>query len=313
LKQNYPSHLFEILVIDDHSTDGTPEWLAETYGGTVRVLHLDHFLAQKEVVAFKKAALTYGVQEAEGDWIITTDADTISQPDWLKTVAFYVENSPVDAVAGPIRYRYDRSLLSQFQALDNAATMLLAAAGLSSGNWALGNGANLAFRKKTFWELDGYEGSWDQPSGDDLFLLQKWMDAGARVGFLKHPRTVVDTFPEPTWKRFWDQRLRWAGKPVGFGLRLIQGGVFGYYLLVLIGLSGGLLLDWEWLWVAMALFFWKAGIDYFWIREGARFLQQDRLMRSYGLMAPLYMLYILWVGSLALMRKRKSWKGRSWK
>jgi cellulose synthase/poly-beta-1,6-N-acetylglucosamine synthase-like glycosyltransferase len=312
-QQDYPRSLWEVIVIDDHSTDGTPEWVKEDYGDQVRVLRLKDFLAGKPVVAFKKAALTYGVQEARGDWILTTDADTLSRPRWLRTLAFYAENQEVDALAGPVRYGCDRGFLARFQALDNAASLLLTAAGLSSGRWVLGNGANLAFRRNTFLRLDGYEGNLDGPSGDDLFLLQKWIDSGVGVGFIKHRDAIIDTFPEQSWEGLLAQRLRWAGKRVDVGLRLIQAWVFGYYALVAIGLVGGILVFREWWWMAWALFLWKAVIDYFWIRAGVRFLQQENLLKSYGLAAPFYMLYILGVGSLSLTGIRKNWKGRSWK
>ena len=67
--QSYPRHLFEVIVIDDHSTDSTAEMVQGFQG--VRLLHLK----EEGINSYKKKAIATGIDAATGEIIVTTDAD----------------------------------------------------------------------------------------------------------------------------------------------------------------------------------------------------------------------------------------------
>ena len=94
LHQDYNGR-YEIIVVDNNSTDGTAA-IADRYGVPV----------VKESLQGVCAARQRGVECARGEIIISTDADTTQPSDWLRTIdARFSESEGVVAVAGPCRYQ----------------------------------------------------------------------------------------------------------------------------------------------------------------------------------------------------------------
>src|SRR5260221_5313533 len=79
---NYDSADFEIILVDDHSTDGsgeeTKKWLSQFSSLIVASL--------KENQTGKKAALVYGISLANGAEIATTDDDWMLSSNWLRRI-----------------------------------------------------------------------------------------------------------------------------------------------------------------------------------------------------------------------------------
>ena len=94
LHQDYNGR-YEVIVVDNNSTDGTAA-IAAQYGVPV----------VKESQQGVCAARQRGVDCANGEIIISTDADTTQPPEWLRTIdARFTESDNVVAVAGPCRYQ----------------------------------------------------------------------------------------------------------------------------------------------------------------------------------------------------------------
>ena len=94
LHQDYTGR-YEVIVVDNNSTDGTAA-IAAQYGVPV----------VKEPQQGVCAARQRGVDCATGEIIISTDADTTQPRDWLRTIdARFAESERVVAVAGPCRYQ----------------------------------------------------------------------------------------------------------------------------------------------------------------------------------------------------------------
>ena len=83
---------FELIIVDDGSTDGTAEYLADITDSRVRVIRVDHVgLTQ---------ALVVGMGEARGELIARQDADDISIPERLQIEVDYLDANPDVAVVG---------------------------------------------------------------------------------------------------------------------------------------------------------------------------------------------------------------------
>jgi hypothetical protein len=208
--QRYPKELLQVLVVDDHGTDAT----ADRVRGLMR--NWPGLQLLKNEGEGKKAAITTAVREASGDWLVLTDADARCGPLRVERMMEHVRAERPDLLLMAVITEGDGSLLQRVQADEQAALLGVAAGTALGGSPLLANGANMAFSKAAFQSVHGYEGDpWT--SGDDVFLLQRMKRAGKRVGYLLDPRTVVTVQAEPSFKAFWRQRLRWAGKMRGVG------------------------------------------------------------------------------------------------
>ena len=336
LTGSYPANLLEIIVVDDFSEDDTvsevEEVQAELLAGRSLVsLHLlrladvesEAYLGGVPHLAFspKKKALTLAVAQASGTLIVTTDADCIAAPDWLRCITAAMSEPGRVLLTGPVAIHQERGLLQHFQALDVAGMMSITGAGLHLGWQRMGNGANLAYRKSVFEEVGGYSGNEQVASGDDMFLMQK---VAARypqgVFFLKNPAATVLTEAQPTWAALWQQRLRWGSKNAALPewpvrLALLSVFLFCWCILLNLGMllwrlleapseTGGL--------AALLLFSlsMKAAFDFLLLREICRWLGRRDLLRWFWPSFLLHLLYIAGAGLASLYWKEYEWKGR---
>ncbi|MCB0375419.1 MAG: glycosyltransferase, partial [Sinomicrobium sp.] len=168
---DYPTEFFEVLFVDDASEDGSVNILKRFFANTQNEIKI--LTSERKSDSPKKDAIKTAVKQAKYDWIVTTDADCILPGDWLSTFNAYIIEKQPDFIAAPVSYAYGSSFLEQFQVLD-----LLSLQGATIGAFGmhrpfLCNGANLCYRKKVFYEVNGYAGNTDIASGDDIFLMEK--------------------------------------------------------------------------------------------------------------------------------------------
>src|SRR5688500_8028883 len=142
-QQVYPRELFEVIVVDDHSTDTTAHIVKQF--PRVKLISLK----DDNINSYKKKAIETGIGTATGSLIVTTDADCSCKPGWLNTiVGFYEEKKPVLIVA-PVVIECNDSVLQIFQALDFMVLQGITAAAVFKKKLSMCNGANLAYKKKT--------------------------------------------------------------------------------------------------------------------------------------------------------------------
>jgi cellulose synthase/poly-beta-1,6-N-acetylglucosamine synthase-like glycosyltransferase len=203
--QQYPK--FEVLLVDDHSTDNSVEVIRRTLGEwpNYRILYNEG--------QGKKMAITTGVNHAEGQIIVTTDADCSMYPDWLNHIRKMYVDAGVVMVVGGVSVRDNGTFFSKLQSLEFSSLIGSSAALVGLGHPVMCNGANLSFRTVAFLGVNGYVGNLEIASGDDEFLMRKLHAAFPRgIRFLSEKRGVVFTKPAPSRKSFWQQRIRWASK-----------------------------------------------------------------------------------------------------
>ena len=301
LGQQYPADRYEIILVDDHSTDGF-----SVSDPRIQLLRLAEFHIPPGTVAYKKLALTHGIARARGQYIVTTDADCQWSPNTLSGLAGCFR-AGAEVVLGPVFIAPVDDLCSAFQALDLAGYQLFTAASVRLGRPTLANGAHFAFSKAAFGRAGGYAGVDHLPSGDDVLLLHKFGLAGARVQCLTDPATVVTTLPVGGWGALWQQRLRWAGKAGAYTSPLLS---FAQALAFLTSLA-----------IVVGLFFappaaflaWamKAVADYLLLRSVCRHYGRPRWMRYFPAVQLIYPFYLVAIGSAALLGVKAPWKGRA--
>jgi len=236
-KLDYPVDLFELILVDDFSTDNSVRLIFDwrMANGNYQVTLLENI---KISGSPKKDAISRAVPIVKSEWIVTTDADCIVNLGWLQTLDAFIRNEGVSMIAGSVSYSGQKSFLHHFQQLD---LMSLQGATIGSFGINLGfmcNGANFAYTKSLFQELGGFTGNSHTASGDDVFLLQKAVAKfPEKVKYLKSKENIVLTKPLNSWKALFNQRVRWASKTGSYQ------SVFGKDLAVIVFIANFLCLS----------------------------------------------------------------------
>ena len=311
-QQNYPAELFEVIVIDDHSEDATAS-IAKSYPFTSVIVLSDH-LQSKEINSYKKKAIEIAIAQSTGDLIVCTDADCIAPNNWLRYFASMYEKEASKFIAAPVNFHQEENLIELFQSLDFVGMMCVTGAGIQGKFMNTCNGANLAYDKKAFYEVNGFEGINNIASGDDILLMHKMSKAFPNhISFLKNRNATILTKAKPTLKSFFNQRLRWATKNSGYGeWEIIFILAMVLFLCMSIVFS---LLSWPFFGVIMLMAFgfqlvFKTIADYFFLKKMSTYFKKEELMKSFIPAQYLHILYIVVVGIAGNFVKRYEWKGR---
>jgi poly-beta-1,6-N-acetyl-D-glucosamine synthase len=281
--QRYPADKFEIIYVNDLSTDNSLQIVSENKTReNTRILNLTASYG-----GGKKKAIQYGIENSVGSIIVTTDSDCIHSKDWLISLTKCFDKNTA-MIAGPIEFTAGNSLFEQVQRLEFAALITAGAGLIGAGTPFICNAANLAYRKDVFNDLKGFNDNINLASGDDEFLMQKINRAtDLKIKFCIDKKSIVRTKGNKTVREFFKQRKRWASKGLFyqdririivllsiflFYLGLIIQGIlsffsFSLFLLFIISLWAKILSEYLVMKKAAALLFDSGILRYFLITE----------------------------------------------
>ena len=314
--QRYPKSLYEVIVVDDHSTDDTLSLLRNnSYPGLpLNALSLsDHIDSRAPVRSYKKKAIEAGIGTAKGSLIVTTDADCRFGEQWLESIAAFYVATQAKFIAAPVKIMTRPSLLGIFQSLDFITLQGITGASVSKRFHSMCNGANLAYEKKVFEEVHGFDGIDNIPSGDDMLLMHKiYKEYPDRVFYLKAKEAIVYTEPAASWKAFFHQRIRWASKADSYDDKRIFWTLLLVYLVNVCFLVAAVAACWQniWLFFCLILLLAKVLIEFPFVHAAAIFFDQGALMKYFPFLQPLHILYTIIAGWLGKFGKYE-WKGRT--
>lgn len=192
---------YEVILIDDHSTDVGAELAKEWVAKTTRIARLITNNGQG-----KKAAQALGVKLANFEIIACTDADCEVPAMWLSDINNCFEDTNVKLAFGPVQFS---GTCHGLQSLEFLSLIASTVAMLKLGWPVMGNAANMAFTKEVYLDSEGALSKMPSASGDDVFLLHHVTKLGSKIETL---HSVVTTKPQPDLWSFLNQRLRWAAK-----------------------------------------------------------------------------------------------------
>jgi biofilm PGA synthesis N-glycosyltransferase PgaC len=206
--QDFPKSLVQIIVVDDHSTDKTFS-IAETFLQN----NFTDFKLLQTAGQGKKSALLTAIEHASGKIIITRDADTFTNSNlWLKNIVHHFELQKCDLLISPVILSSDNSFLSTFQQFENLAITSLGAGMTKSDLPFVCSGANLAYKKEAFLQMEPYKDNVETASGDDMFLLKHFYQNDLKIDANTSVEAIARTPSEDSLKKMLFQRLRWASK-----------------------------------------------------------------------------------------------------
>ena len=310
---DYPKNLFELIVIDDDSDDDSVLIFNEWQKQNPEILSqlLQNYRMSNSP---KKDAISVAIEAMKNDWIITTDADCELQINWLTIFDNHIQTTSSEMVAGAVFVNNQKRFLNFFQFID-----LLSLQGTTIGSFGVKrpfmcNGANFAYTKKLFHELNGFDGNHKIASGDDVFLLQKALKfLPEKVAYLKNKQAIVFTNPEKTWQSLFQQRVRWASKTSAYDSffgKFVAIAVFAMNAMI-VTLVFATFLNPVNLSMTIALFGVKILVDYFLLTKTHRFVTNEMLI--FPILSSLF--YPFFCVSVALYSffGRYKWKNRDFR
>jgi cellulose synthase/poly-beta-1,6-N-acetylglucosamine synthase-like glycosyltransferase len=310
---DYPKEKFEIIFINDDSEDSSVEIVNSFIKeGTFNVFLFDNQQISK---APKKDAITLGVSMANYDWIITTDADCVVSETWLKNLDGFILKLQPKLISGPVKFKTQKSFINDFQNLE-----FLSFQGVTMGCFGLKkpcmcSGANLAYHKSVFYEVNGFKGNNHIASGDDVFLLEKVNKAYPDgVHFLKSMSSTVVTKAEFSLLGIVQQRIRWAAKSANYTnifTKVLGASVFLANLVIVLGLLFAFfgVLNWEYLFIGFVI---KFVADTTLMYAAASFFKYHIRLSSLYFSSFLYPFFSSLLAIYALIAPF-NWKGRRFK
>lgn len=266
LFQNYRGPI-QVWVANDRSSDGTDAILHEFQEKYSDSFHYINITDVPPQFSPKKHAISKLVEKVNAEYLLFTDADCIVPSTWASTMMSSFKDG-IEFVSG---YSYFPAsgkhfgLLNGIQSLDFLSHRTIDCAGIGLGIPITSCGQNLAYKKSTFIELEGFSGVAHVISGDDdLFMHKLAAKRKKAITYCAGLGSFVASKGASTWKQAWEQRKRWASKTTHYTLPAVGllSAVFLFYVLILAGLVFGALYglithNWQ---ILLAFFFawvWK--------------------------------------------------------
>lgn len=292
---------FEILLINDHSTDQWQQAIESYQLPNLKIIDALHH--------GKKQAIAQACQLAKGHIVVTTDADCQLQPQWLATICEQMQTQNADLMIGPVDLLSDGSWLQNIQQLDYRALQLCSAGAAHAGRPIMCSGANLAFRLEAY-ERINEKLKFNYLSGDDMFLLHAAKSHGLKIGFANHPFAVVHTPSEKSIRSFINQRIRWTSKSKAY----TDGDTIAVAIVVLLanaswvalmclGLTNGMLFG-----LFVLTYLLKSIVEWHLFKKGETLLGKVSMMKFLSVM-PVHPFYTVGV-AMAGFFINVNWKGR---
>ena len=312
--QTYPSNCFEVIVVDDFSTDTTNELVLDF------INRKNNITLIKNKNTGKKNAISEAIKIAKGELIITTDADCVVHEHWLSYLVSFYRQTNAKMIVAPVYLFNTLSLFQKLQTLECIALTASTAGSLYFNKAIMCNGANLAYTKEIFNEVNGFEGINNTASGDDVLLMYKIKKKYPKgIKFLKDMEAAAFTYSCFNIKQFISQRKRWASKrfsDLNTETKFVSLIVYLFNLFLLIVPCVAFFHNpitfypFSLFKLGLLLFSVKCVIDFLLLFLSTSFFEERNLLIYFLPEQIIYVFYVVLVGFLGFGKKYE-WKGRT--
>jgi poly-beta-1,6-N-acetyl-D-glucosamine synthase len=239
LEQHYPAP-WELLIVDDASSDETPAVLADF---KKKYPHLRVIYLPEKTGAGKKYALQTALRQAKHPWLLLTDADCRpASNQWARMMTAPLAAPHIEWVLGHAPFTPQAGAWNAWMRFGNLFTALQYLSMARLGLPYMGLGRNLALKKKALEPLEGQLPHPDLPGGDDDLLVNQLAGANT-TAVCVHPAAFVFSKAAPDWRAWLRQKQRHVQPSRRYQKRhLFVLGAFHLSLVVHYGLAAILLI-----------------------------------------------------------------------
>jgi GT2 family glycosyltransferase len=209
LNQNYPRDGYEVIIVDDASSDSTPDLLErwqDAYPGRLRCLR------QQENQG-PAAARNQGVATAQGTLIAFTDDDCIVAPDWLEQIRRGYDEPDIAGVGGQVLPHETDTTIQRYY--DQYSP--IAQPGMKDGVVRRIVTANASFRRDALLEVGGFDEQVRYAGGEDPDLCFRLRTLGYRLRY--NPAAMVYHQYATSWQSFLRTYYRYGLGAAFFSMR----------------------------------------------------------------------------------------------
>jgi cellulose synthase/poly-beta-1,6-N-acetylglucosamine synthase-like glycosyltransferase len=304
-KLEYPEDKLQIILVDDRSTDKT-ENIIDNY--IFNKPKFTKIVTKKEIgrLKGKTNALANALEIATGEIILTSDADCVMVPTWVKkTVSYYQDDV---AMVNGFTTQTANSNFSGMQAIDFVYLLIVAAGTINLRAPISCIGNNMSYRKKAYLEVGGYENLPFSITED--FNLLKAINAlrKYKIIYPLDKDALVTSTACKNIKSLYHQKKRWS---VG-GLKAPWQGyvifIFGYLANVLMLLTPFFFSK---IWLYLVLF--KLAADFFLLCPAFKKLGLIKDLKYFITFEIYYLIYVSLLPIIIFTTGQKvNWKGRKY-
>jgi len=213
-KQDYPRA--EYIFVNDRSEDESLDiicaFINRTKAGKEKARVIS--LSENPGPNHKQYALTKGIEESSGEFLLFTDADCELPPLWIQGMVKRMSDSKTGVIIGPVLKRYEKGskrkdFFSLYQCYEHGIRFvyLTGATGLGAAGGGFGN--NLILRRSCLDAVGGYENVAPSPTEDAALISRIRSCSGFKIRAATGRDVHVITHSENTWKALINQTLRW--------------------------------------------------------------------------------------------------------
>ena len=213
----FPEIYRRITTVERRSNDGQPTVKANV--STPPVTHITPIRGVNDDHLGKKHALSKLIHAATTEYVWLHDDDVVwppvCQPEGRSV---FCQPKAVCQHSGlvilPLKMESESgkpSLLEKLQIAEYAAIQELTMRTAKRGHAVMCSGANLIVHREA-WLACEPDLHPEIPSGDDMFLLEAMKKRGYKISVIDEPDFTAVVRPQTTWRAFFRQRMRWAGK-----------------------------------------------------------------------------------------------------